>query len=89
MSKTKLFIDSDIILDVLLEREEFFESSANILNLSELTDFNNSQPSTFFIFVILYLILLKVNLSFSKIYLYLFVLEKNLENLSCDVYYLQ
>jgi hypothetical protein len=30
MSKTKLFIDSDIILDVLLEREEFFESSANI-----------------------------------------------------------
>ena len=89
MSKTKLFIDSDIILDVLLEREEFFESSANIPNLSELTDFNDSQPSTFFIIVILYLIHLKVNLSFSKIYLYLFVLEKYSENLSCDVYYLQ
>jgi predicted nucleic acid-binding protein len=38
MSKTKIFIDSDIILDVLLEREEFFESSANILNLSELNE---------------------------------------------------
>ena len=38
MSKTKIFIDSDIILDVLLEREEFFESSANILNLSELDE---------------------------------------------------
>jgi predicted nucleic acid-binding protein len=38
MSKTKIFIDSELILDVLLEREEFFESSANILNLSELNE---------------------------------------------------
>ena len=38
MSKTKIFIDSELILDVLLEREEFFESSANILNLSELDE---------------------------------------------------
>jgi predicted nucleic acid-binding protein len=38
MSKTKIFIDCDIILDVLLDREEFFESSANILNLSELNE---------------------------------------------------
>jgi predicted nucleic-acid-binding protein len=30
MSKTNIFIDSNIILDFLLEKEKFFESSANI-----------------------------------------------------------
>jgi predicted nucleic acid-binding protein len=32
--KAKIFIDSDIILDVLLEREEFYEYSAEIFDLS-------------------------------------------------------
>jgi len=31
--KEKIFIDSDIILDVLLEREEFYEYSAEIFDL--------------------------------------------------------
>jgi predicted nucleic acid-binding protein len=31
--KEKIFIDSDIILDVLLEREEFYEFSAEIFDL--------------------------------------------------------
>ncbi len=35
MSKKNIFIDSDIILDVLLEREDFFERSAQILDLSQ------------------------------------------------------
>lgn len=39
MTKSKIFIDSDIILDVLLEREEFFQSSAKILDLGELNKF--------------------------------------------------
>jgi len=36
MSKPKVFLDSDIILDVLLEREEFYESSAKLLDLGDL-----------------------------------------------------
>lgn len=35
MNKLNIFIDSDIILDVLLERDEFFQDSAKILDLSE------------------------------------------------------
>ena len=35
MSKPKLFLDSDIILDVLLEREEFYEASARLLDLGD------------------------------------------------------
>ncbi|GHV74069.1 PIN domain-containing protein [Spirochaetia bacterium] len=31
--KEKLFIDSDIILDVLMEREQFYESAAGIFDL--------------------------------------------------------
>jgi hypothetical protein len=31
--KEKIFIDSDIILDVLLEREAFYEFSAEIFDL--------------------------------------------------------
>ncbi|MDR1972003.1 MAG: PIN domain-containing protein [Treponema sp.] len=34
--KEKIFIDSDIILDVLLEREIFYDSSAGILDLGVL-----------------------------------------------------
>jgi predicted nucleic acid-binding protein len=33
MNKLKVFLDSDIILDVLLEREEFYQPSAKILDL--------------------------------------------------------
>lgn len=35
MNKQNIFIDSDIILDVLLEREGFYNDSARILDLGE------------------------------------------------------
>jgi predicted nucleic acid-binding protein len=34
--KTKLFIDSDVLIDVLAERHPFYSDSARILSLSEL-----------------------------------------------------
>lgn len=40
MKKIDIFIDSDIILDVLLERNEFYEESANVLDLGELKKIN-------------------------------------------------
>ncbi len=40
MSKPKVFLDSDIILDVLLEREEFYEASAKLLDLGDLKKIN-------------------------------------------------